>query len=179
MHDAFEQPTDVTSTALDQAEPISPQQPMEPHYQTNSDFTPSSFNEDPYAPLQRFQADPRQNAEAEAQYLISEYRRKHPDLLDYEDYIEVEVQKMIADCQRHGRHLDPRQAIEAGIKAFRTKLGKLLENQNQAQGRVAMRLDVSQKSKPNKVTGADAIRKMSSDEFKAYDREVVRQLYGY
>lgn len=122
------------------------------------------------------------------QQLIDEYRQKHADIVDFEDYIAAEVTKVIQETlNKEGRLLPEREAIEKGIDRFRAKMKKMMAQaeqdiKNQSMNRMALNLDVNTGSsaaqkKSIDDLSAEEIWTMPREKFEAMDRKLTRQYY--
>ncbi|MEB3286172.1 MAG: hypothetical protein VKJ04_01580 [Vampirovibrionales bacterium] len=134
--------------------------------------------------------------------LIDEYRKKHPQLGEFELYIAAEVNNVLDDAKRQGVSLQPREAIELGIFRFQQKFTQAakrqltaiqkmpsvknepvnLNSQNatgQAQRNVQglQNLDLSGAPVTFGKLTADDIWNMPEEQFQALDRKVRQKYY--
>lgn len=139
--------------------------------------------QDPSVELQKMVSDPIAYREAlssqilqqaqqqvSAQILYSEYKDRHPELTQYEDYVGVAVNQVVANAQAKGINLTQRQAIEQGIEKFRSSFPGL----SSSAPKVAMRLDVQGAQPPN-TTGI-APSAMSDSEWAKYRNSLMSHM---
>lgn len=132
--------------------------------------------------LARFKQDlvqellPQMASISNDQMIVNEFRSNNPELLPYEDYINMEVQKVMEQARTQGKQIDFRSAIESGIQSFKTRFPQL--SGQQSNPREAMRLDLNGTSRPGPQTSEDranAIWNMSPEKFAEFDRNISRK----
>ena len=132
--------------------------------------------------------------------LVAEYREKHPELQDFELYIDAEVNHFLNESFQHGKNPSARDAIETGIARFQQKLQQAtqrrqnntvpgndpntsLQNANQTTGnakninRMALNMDLNASPVTVAKLTADDIWHMPQEQFEALERRISKQHY--
>ena len=119
----------------------------------------------------------------EERLLINEYKSKHPEMAQFERYIAQDVTEFIEEAFRQGRQPTKREAIEEGIKRFKSKFQtgvsqlQQLQQSNNVQ-RLALNLDAGNGGQPQPQGLPDPSTLSEADFYKAHQK-LQQQSRGY